>query len=164
MFQALVLAFWKFESLFSMTVFRQVIEAIEARSMIELRRAYPGRFRHKGRKRRTWHLPFGSVQFPMVKFKDLRSGRVFRPLEAAMQFPDRVRWSEETLLPGLRISVLQSLPQECSCGRKGISSTGEGPDHRTLHRRFQSFASTHAGVVPDLSRKRGPKPSAFPAG
>ena len=160
MFQALVLAFWKFQSLFSVTVFRQVLEAIEVRSMAELRRAHPGRFKHKGRKRRTWHLPFGTVQFPMVKFKDLRSGKVFRPLEAAMELPDRVRWSEEALLPGFRISVLQSF-RKSARAVAGISSTGEGPDHRTLHRRFQSFASTHAGVVPDLSHKRGPKPSAF---
>lgn len=158
LFQALVLALWKFQGFLASELFVKLLEAIEDRLVGEMRAREPGRYRDKGYGQRQWRLPFGTVRYRLRKLKDRQSGAVFSPLREAVGIPDRVRWCEETLLPGYRIGVLQSFRKSARTVAKSVP-TGVGPNHSTLHRRFQSFAAS-LNPVPDLSHKRGPKPAA----
>jgi hypothetical protein len=157
MFQALVFAFWKFQQVFTTVVFTKVLESVQERAVSELAAAHPGRFRDKGTVTRQWRLPFGAVSFRLRKFRDRETGKVFQPLRVAMEIPDRVRWCEDTLVPGYHLSVIQSFRKSARAVRSS-SPDHQGPDHRTLHRRFQGFAE-HLDPVPDLAHRRGPKPS-----
>ena len=159
LFQALTLAFWRFQGLAATTLFTAVLQAIEARARADMEAAQPGRFRHKGRQPRQWQLPFGRVRFPLVKLWDRVAQRTVYPLKEALELPARVRWCEETLLPGYRLAVIQSFRQSQKAGR-GMAPDGRVPSHHTLHRRFQAFA-TQLDPVPDLSHRPGPKPSAY---
>jgi hypothetical protein len=158
LFQALVLAFWKFQQIFATTVFTKVLESIQELAVTELEAAHPGRFRDKGTVKRTWHLPFGSVDFGLRKLRDRETGKVFGPLRLAMEIPDRVRWCEDTLVPGFHLTMIQSFRKSARALRSG-SPDHRGPDHRTLHRRFMDFAGK-LDPVPDLTHRSGPKPSA----
>jgi len=124
----------------------------------ELTAAHPRRFRDKGMVNRQWRLPFGAVNFGLRKFRDRETGKVFQPLRVAMEIPDRLRWCEDTLMPGFHLSVIQSFRKSARALRSG-SPDHQGPNHRTLHRRFQGFAE-RLDPVPDLTHRRGPKPSA----
>jgi len=159
LFQALVLALWKFQGFLAGELFVKLLAAIEERLVGDLRAHDPGRYRHKGYGQRQWRLPFGRITYRLCKLKDLKTGEVFSPLREAVGIPDRVRWCEETLLPGYRLGVLQSFRKSARTVAKN-APTGEGPNYRTLHRRFQDFAATHLDPVPDLSHTRGPKPAA----
>ena len=158
LFQALVLALWKFQGFLAGELFVKLLEAIEDRLVGEMRAREPGRYRDKGYGQRQWRLPFGTVRYRLRKLKDRQSGAVFSPLREAVGIPDRVRWCEETLLPGYRLGVLQSFRKSVRTFAKS-APTGVGPNHSTLHRRFQGFAAS-LNPVPDLSHKRGPKPAA----
>lgn len=158
LFQALVLALWKFQGFLVSELFVKLLEAIEERLVGDLRAREPGRYRDKGYGQRQWRLPFGRVSYRLRKLKDLQTGAVFSPLREAVGIPDRVRWCEETLLPGYRLGVLQSFRKSARTVAKS-APTGEGPNYRTLHRRFQDFAA-NLDPVPDLSHTRGPKPAA----
>lgn len=159
LFQALTLAFWRFQGLAATTLFTAVLQAIEARARAELDAQFPGRFRHKGRQPRQWQLPFGRVRLPLVKLWDRLARRTVYPLKEALDLPARVRWSEETLLPGYRLAVIQSFRQSQKAVR-GMAPDGRAPSHHTLHRRFQDFAA-QLDPVPDLTHRPGPKPSAY---
>lgn len=159
LFQALTVAFWRFQGLAATTLFTAVVQAIEARAQAELEAAHPGRFRHKGRQPRQWQLPFGAVRLPLVKLWDRVARRTVYPLKEALELPRRVRWCEETLLPGYRLAVIQSFRQSQKAVR-GISPDGRAPSHHTLHRRFQGFAA-QLDPVPDLTHRPGPTPSAY---
>ena len=126
--------------------------------MSELAAEHPGRFRDKGMVNRQWRLPFGTVDFRLRKFRDQVTGKVFQPLRVAMEIPDRVRWCEDTLMPGYHLSVIQSCRKSARAVRSS-SPDHQGPDHRTLHRRFQGYAE-RLDPIPDLTHRRGPKPSA----
>lgn len=126
--------------------------------MSDLRRLDPGRYRDKGYGQRQWRLPFGRVSYRLRKLKDRRTGAVFSPLREGVGIPDRVRWCEEALLPGYRLGVLQSFRKSARTVARS-APTGEGPNYRTLHRRFQGFAANHLNPVPELSHTRGPKPA-----
>jgi hypothetical protein len=159
LFQALTLAFWRFQGLAATTLFIAVVQAIEARARSELERGHPGRFRHKGSQPRQWQLPFGRVQVPLVKLWDRVARRTVYPLKEALELPPRVRWCEETLLPGYRLAVIQSFRQSQKAIR-GMGPDGRGPSPQTLHRRFQDFAA-RLDPVPDLTHRPGPKPAAY---
>jgi len=140
LFQALTLAFWRFQGLAATTLFTAVVQALEARAQAELEAAHPGRFRHKGRQPRQWQLPFGAVRLPLVKLWDRVARRTVYPLKEALELPRRVRWCEETLLPGYRLAVIQSFRQSRKAVRD-LAPDGRAPSHHTLHRRFQGFAT-----------------------
>lgn len=159
LFQALTLAFWRFQGLAATTLFIAVLQAIEARARAELEAAHPGRFRHKGHQPRQWQLPFGPVRLPLVKLWDRVARRTVYPLKEALDLPRRVRWCEETLLPGYRLAVIQSFRQSQKAVR-GLAPDGRAPSHHTLHRRFQGFAA-QLDPVPDLTHRPGPKPAAY---
>ncbi len=135
-----------------------MLESLQERAVSELAVAHPGRFRDKGTVNRQWRLPFGVVNFGLRKVRDGETGKVFQPLRMAMEIPDRVRWCEDTLVPGYHLSTIQSFRKSARALRSG-SPDHQGPDHRTLHRRFQDFAG-RLDPVPDLTHRRGPKPSA----
>ena len=63
--------------------------------------------------------------------------------------PARVRWCEETLVPGYRLAVIQSFRQSQKAVA-GIAPDGGAPSHHTLHRRFQGFAAA-LDPVPDYT-------------
>lgn len=136
-----------------------MLQAIEARARAELGAAHPGRFRHKGQQPRQWHLPFGQVRLPLVKLWDRLARRTVYPLKEALDLPARVRWCEETLLPGYRLAVIQSFRQSQKAVR-GMAPDGRAPSHHTVHRRFQDFAA-QLDPVPDLTHHPGPTPSAY---
>lgn len=159
LFQALTLAFWRFQGLAATTLFTAVLQAIEARARAELEAAHPGRFRHKGSQPRQWQLPFGRVRLPLVKLWDRMARRTVYPLKEILELPRRVRWCEETLLPGYRLAVIQSFRQSQKVVR-GMAPDGRAPSHHTLHRCFQAFAA-QLDPVPDLAHRPGPKPSAY---
>jgi hypothetical protein len=159
LFQALTLAFWRFQGLAATTLFTAVLQALEARTRAELEAAYPGRFRHKGRQPRQWQLPFGAVRLPLIKLWDRVARRTVWPLREAMELPKRVRWCEETLVPGYRLAVIQSFRQSQKALR-GMAPDGRAPSHHTVHRRFQAFAA-QLDPVPDLTHRPGSKPSAY---
>jgi len=158
-FQALTLAFWRFQGLAATTVFTAVLEAIQQRARAELDARFPGRFRYKERRSRQWQLPFGRVEFGLIKMQDRRTRRTVYPLKEVMDLPAWVRWCEETLLPGYRLAMIQSFRKSDDAVR---SSTPDqrAPSTSTLHRRFQDFAC-HLDPVPDLAHKPGPKPAAY---
>ena len=54
LFQALTLAFWRFQGLAVTTLFTAVLQAIETRTRTELETRFPGRFRDKGTQPRQW--------------------------------------------------------------------------------------------------------------
>ncbi|MEK7370863.1 MAG: hypothetical protein AAB265_05340, partial [candidate division NC10 bacterium] len=159
LFQALTLACWRFQGRAATTLFTAVLQAIEARARAELEAAHPGRFRHKGSHPRQWQLPFGRVKLSLVKLWDRGGRRTVYPLKEALDLPRRVRWCEETLLPGYRLAVTQSFRQSQKAVRD-LAPDGRALSHHTLHRRFQGFAA-HLDPVPDLTHRRGPKPSAY---
>jgi len=160
LFQALTLAFWRFQGLAVTTLFRAVLQAIEARTQRELEARFPGRFRNKGRSQpRQWQLPFGPVRFALAKLWDRGARRTVYPLKEAMEVPERVRWCEETLLPGYRLAVLQSFRQSQKAVA-GMAPDGRAPSHQTVHRRFQDFAET-LDPIPDYTHRPGPKPAAY---
>lgn len=159
LFQALVLALWRFQGFLAGELFVNLLAAIEERLVRELRAHEPGRYRDKGYGQRQWRLPFGTVRYRLRKLKDLGSGKVFSPLREAVGIPDRVRWCEESLLPGYRLGILQSFRKSARTVARS-APTGVGPNHTTLHRRFQDFAAGHLDPVPDLSHTRGSKPTA----
>lgn len=136
-----------------------MFQAIETRARAELEARFPGRFRHKGTQPRQWQLPFGLVRLPLVKLWDRMARRTVWPLREAMELRKRVRWCEETLLPGYRLAVIQSFRQSQKAIR-GIAPDGRAPSHHTLHRCFQAF-TTQVDPVPDLTHRRGPKPAAY---
>jgi len=146
LFQALTLAFWKFQSVAATTLFTAVLKALQDRVCEEMTQEHPGRFRDKGRQNRTWEMPFGTIQMGLVKWLDRQTGKMVCPLKVAMDLPQRVRFCEETLLPGYRLAVLQSF----RVSQKTMASQhpGQAPSHRTLHRRFQGFAG-HVDPVPE---------------
>ena len=159
LFQALTLAFWRFQGLAVTTLFTAVLQAIETRTRTELETRVPGRFRDKGRQPRQWQLPFGLVRLSLAKLWDPVARRTVYPLKEAMELPKRVRWCEETLLPGYRLAVLQSFRQSQKA-IQGLAPDGRAPSHSTVHRRFQAFAET-LDPVPDYTHRRGPKPAAY---
>lgn len=159
LFQALVLALWKFQGFLAGELFVKLLAAIEERLVGELRAREPGRYRDKGYGQRQWRLPFGTVRYRLRKLKDLQGGGVFSPLREAVGIPDRVRWCEESLLPGYRLGILQSFRKSARTVAKSAPA-GVGPNHSTLHRRFQDFAAGHLDPIPDLSHTRGSKPTA----
>lgn len=141
------------------TLFTAVLQAIEARTRTELETRFPGRFRAKGRQRRQWQLPFGAVQFGLLKLRDRLARRTVYPLKEALELPGHVRWCEAALVPGYRLAVLQSFRQ----GQKalaGLAPDGRAPSPATVHRRFQGFAAT-LDPVPDFTHRPGPKPAAY---
>lgn len=138
-FQALTLAFWRFQGLAATTLFREVLKSIQDRVRDELDRRHPGRFRHKGFRLRTWEMPFGKVVMPQLKLVDGETGREVIPLREAMELPKLVKWCEETLLPGFRLAVIQSF-RESNRAVEKTTPQGRAPHHSTLHRRFQRFA------------------------
>lgn len=160
-FQALTLAFWRFQGVAVTSLFTAVLQAIEARTRTELVARFPGRFRDKGRQAqpRQWQLPFGRVRFALAKLWDPVARRTVYPLKEAMEVPKYVRWCEETLVPGYRLAVLQSFRQSRNA-LQGLAPDGRAPSHATVHRRFQGFAAT-LDPVPDYSHRRGSKPAAY---
>jgi len=158
-FQALTVAFWRFQGLAATTLFAAVLNAIQERARADLEGRHPGRFRDKGHQERTWELPFGSVTLPLDKLVDRSTGRTVYPLKEAMDLPERVTWSEDTLLPGYRLSVLQSFRESNRAVQK-TSSSGRAPHHSTLHRRFQRFAE-RLDPTPDLTGCEGAEPTVF---
>ncbi len=159
LFQALTLAFWRFQGVAVTTLFTTVLQAIESRTRTELDTRFPGRFRDKGTQGRRWQLPFGLVRFALVKLWDPVARRAVYPLKEAMELPRYVRWCEETLVPGYRLAVLHSFRQS----RKaiaGLAPDGRAPSPATVHRRFQGFAAS-LDPVPDYTHRRGPKPAAY---
>jgi hypothetical protein len=158
-FQALTVAFWRFQGLAATTLFTAVLKALEARARADMEQRHPGRFRDKGHQGRIWELPFGSVRLALDKLVDRYTGRTVYPLKEAMDLPKRVTWGEDTLLPGYRLAVLQSFRESNKAVEK-TSPDGRAPHHSTLHRRFQGFAE-HLDPVPDLAHRRGSKPAAF---
>jgi Transposase, Mutator family len=160
LFQALTLAFWRFQGVAVPTLFTAVLQAIEARTQTDLAARFPGRFRHKGRSQaRQWQLPFGLVRFALAKLWDPGARRTVYPLREAMELPRYVRWCEETLVPGYRLAVLQSFRQSQGAVR-GLAPDGRAPSHSTVHRRFQGFAAT-LDPVPEYTHRPGPKPAAY---
>lgn len=155
----MTLAFWRFQGLAATTLFTAVLQALEARARADLEARFPGRFRHKGTQRRQWQLPFGQVRLPLVKLWDRVARRTVRPLAEALELPQRVRWCEETLLPGYRLAVIQSFRQSQKAVR-GMAPDGRAPSHHTLHRRFQGFAA-QLDPVPALTPSPDPQPSAY---
>ncbi|MGQ9756400.1 MAG: ISH6 family transposase [Desulfotomaculales bacterium] len=140
LFYALVLAFWRFQSLSAASLFTAVLQAVQERARAQLLATHPGRFRDKGGCVRRWRLPFGEACLRLCKLLDKETGRVVWPLKLVMDLPQRVRWCEATLLPGYRLAVIQSFRQS----RKVLQGTvpdGAAPSASTLHRRFQGFAS-----------------------
>lgn len=159
-FQALTLAFWRFQGVAMTTLFTAVLRAIESRTRTELETRVPGRFRDKGRSQpRQWQLPFGCVRFALAKLWDPVARRTVYPLKEALELPSHVRWCEETLLPGYRLAVLQSFRQSQKAVQ-GLAPDGRAPSPATVHRRFQGFAET-LDPVPDYTHRRGPKPAAY---
>jgi hypothetical protein len=159
LFQALTLAFWRFQGVAVTTLFTAVLQALEARSRTELESRFPGRFRAKGRQRRQWQLPFGTVRLGLVKLWDRLARRTVYPLKEALELPAHVRWCEETLAPGYRLAVLQSFRQSQKA-LAGLAPDGRAPSPATVHRRFQGFAAT-LDPVPDYTHRPGPKPAAY---
>jgi len=159
LFQALTLAFWRFQGLAVTTLFTAVLQAIEARTRGDLETRFPGRFRNKGTQARRWQLPFGQVRFALAKLWDPVARRTVYPLKEAMEVPRYVRWCEETLVPGYRLAVLQSFRQSQKAVQ-GLTPDGRAPSHHTVHRRFQGFAAT-LDPVPDYTHRPGPKPAAY---
>jgi hypothetical protein len=94
----------------------------------------------------------------MAKWYDRQEKKVIRPLDIAMDVPDRVRYCEETLLPGYRLATLQSF--RVSRNTRAAEHPGQTYGHNTLHRRFQGFAE-RLNPVPNMTHKRGSKPAAF---
>lgn len=72
-FQALVLAFWRFQSIGMVELLKAVLEAMQERIVRALQQRHPGRFRQKGRRMRTLELPFGRLNIKLVR---LRVGRL----------------------------------------------------------------------------------------
>ena len=107
MFQALTLAFWRFQSLAATTLFKEVLNSLQDRVRQDLDRRHPGRFRHKGYQPRTWELPFGKVSMELLKLLDGQTQKVFVPLKEALDMPERFTWSEDKLLPGFRLAVAE---------------------------------------------------------
>jgi len=158
-FQALTVAFWRFQGLAATTLFTAVLKAIEARARADLEQRHPGRFRDKGHQGRSWELPFGSVRLALDKLLDRSTGRTVYPLKEAMDLPNRVIWGEDTLLPGYRLAVLQSFRESNRAVQK-TSPSGRAPHHSTLHRRFQRFAE-RLDPTPDPDECQGFEPTAF---
>ena len=159
LFQALALAFWRFQGLAATTLFTAVLKAIQSRARAELEGRHPGRFRDKGHQKRRWELPFGQVTFAQDKLVDRETGRTVSPLREAMDLPERFKWCEETLLPGYRLAVMQSFRESNKAVRK-TSPAGRAPHHSTLHRRFQRFAGG-LNPVPGPVQGGSPSPTAF---
>ncbi len=159
LFQALTLAFWRFQGLAVTTLFTAVLQALEARTQTELETRFPGRFRNKGTQPRQWQLPFGEVRLSLAKLWDRVARQTVYPLKEALELPSHVRWCEETLVPGYRLAVLQSFRQSQKAVQ-GLAPDGRAPSHSTVHRRFQGFAET-LDPVPDYTHRRGPKPAAY---
>lgn len=159
LFQALTLAFWRFQGLAVTTLFTAVLQALETRTRTALETRFPGRFRDKGTQPRQWELPFGRVAFALCKLWDRVARQTVYPLKEAMELPARVRWCEETLVPGYRLAVLQSFRQSQKAVQ-GLAPDGRAPSHHTVHRRFQGFAAT-LDPVPDSTHRRGSQPAAY---
>lgn len=158
-FQALTVAFWRFQGLAATTLFTAVVNAIQERARADLERRHPGRFRDKGHQPRTWELPFGTVKLALDKLVDRSTGRMVCPLKEAMDLPERVTWSEDTLLPGYRLATLQSFRESNKAVRK-MSPDGRSPHHSTLHRRFQRFAE-RLDPTPAPEGCQGSEPTVF---
>jgi len=106
LFQALVLAFWRFQELAATTLFSTVLQAIQDRARAELvasrsehqvasrskhrEAAFPGRFRYKGTRLRKRRLPFGEVAFPLCKLWDRQGRRTVWPLAEVTALPGRI--------------------------------------------------------------------------
>ncbi len=94
-----------------------------------------------------------------MKLWDPVARRTVYPLKEALELPKRIRWCEETLVPGYRLAVLQSFRQS-QRAVAGLAPDGRAPSPATIHRRFQGFAAT-LDPVPDYTHRPGPKPAAF---
>ena len=158
-FQALTVAFWRFQGLAATTLFTAVLNAIQERARGEMEGRHPGRFRDKGHQERTWELPFGSVTLPLDKLVDRSTKRTVYPLKEAMDLPERFKWDESTLLPGYRLAVLQSF-RESNRAVEKTSPDGRAPHHSTLHRRFQRFAE-RLDPTPNPTKCAGAEPTAY---
>ena len=157
-FQGIGFAFHRFQSFSAVTLFTAVLNALQDQACQELKRQHPDRFRNKGFQNRTWEMPFETVNFPMAKWYDRQEKKVIRPLDIALDVPDRVRYCEETLLPGYRLATLQSY--RVSRNTQATEHQGRTYGRSTLHRRFQGFAE-HMNPVPDMKHQHGSKPTAF---
>ncbi|ROR03359.1 hypothetical protein [Desulfosoma caldarium] len=148
LFYALVLAFWRFQSLSAASHFMVVLQAVQERARAQLLVTHPGRFRDKGGRVRRWRLPFGEACIRLCKLHEKETGHVLWPLKWVLDLPERIRWCEATLLPGYHLAVIQSFRQS----RKALQGTvpdAAAPSASTLYRRFQDFLS-HLDPLPDL--------------
>lgn len=156
------MAFWKFQTVAATTLFAAVLKAIQERARADLIGRHPGRFEDRGHQERTWELPFGPVTFLQDKLRDKQTRKSVYLLKEAMDLPERFTWSEDTLLPGYRLSVLQSF-RESNKAVKKTSPTGRAPHHSTLHRRFQRFAP-RLDPTPDPRQCEGAEPTRYQQG
>ena len=160
LFQALVLAFWQFQGIVARELFVAVLKALETRVLEELHVEYPGRFQNKDSRRRVLELPFGRVEMWLLRVRDCLEKKNYPLLRTALDLPKRIHWSEDTLLPGYRVAVIQSF-RESAKTVKGNNPQGRGPSHETIHRRFQEFAEKH--MDPRAPAPRQPGSSADPS-
>lgn len=159
LFQALALAFWRFQGVAATELFAATLRSIEDRLWMNLMARNPGRYRHKGRQPRIWQLPFGKVSMPLLKLWDDKERRMVVPLREALDLPAYIRWTEDSLVPSYRLALIQSFRKSVKA-LDGMGPQSATPGHTTLHRRFQGFADK-LDPIPYLSHKRGPKPSAY---
>ena len=106
LFQALALAFWKFQGVAATELFGTTLKCIDERLWMNLMARNPGRYRHKGRQPWTWHMPFGRVIMPLLKLWDYKEQRMIVPLWEALDLPSHVRWTEDSLLHGYRLALI----------------------------------------------------------
>jgi len=92
-FQALVLAFWRFQGIGMVELLKATLSALQERLVKEMQREYPGRFRNKGMRQRTLKLPFGTLRMGLLKIRDEVRKKSIYPLREFIGFPRGIRWA-----------------------------------------------------------------------
>ena len=88
---------------------------------------------------------------PIQKILDEKLGRKAN----AVGNPAYLRWTEDSLLPGYRLALIQSFRKSVGA-LKGMSSSEASPGHATLHCRFQGFADRCQSSLPSASPRVPP--------
>lgn len=127
-----------------------LLKAIEEKAVEKQIEKDPQRYHKNGHqtKARRFSCSLCDFSYRFAQVKDRRTGKTLTPLVKVLSIPERVRFLEEALEPGIGLCAHVSYRRAAGeVERIG----GRTMSHTTIHRRVQEFARTHApfGVLKD---------------
>lgn len=127
-----------------------LLKAIEEKAVEKQIEKDPQRYHKNGHqtKARRFSCSLCDFSYRFAQVKDRRTGKTLTPLVKGLSIPERVRFLEEALEPGIGLCAHVSYRRAAGeVERVG----GRTMSHTTIHRRVQEFARTHApfGVLKD---------------